>query len=123
MTEIARLGRVATHSPKAEEMRAAARHRHVAAMKAWRSSDQPSWLTEEFYVTKVKPVLRDFTVSSIASRLGISLPYATNIRAGRCIPHQRHWQALAEFVGLSIDARLSSALRSASNSASGAPIV
>jgi hypothetical protein len=43
-------------------------------------------------------------VSAIASALNVSLPYATQIRAGRCRPHPRHWQALAELVGVLSDA-------------------
>jgi len=64
-------------------------------MKAWQPSDHPSWLTEDVYLNKVQPALGDSTVSAIASALGISLPYATDIRAGRRRPHPRHWLALA----------------------------
>lgn len=36
-----------------------------------------------------------FTVSAIASALEISKPYATDIRAGKRVPHRRHGRALA----------------------------
>jgi hypothetical protein len=39
----------------------------------------------------------------IASALGISEPYATDIRAGRRIPHPRHWMILARLVDSSPD--------------------
>jgi CRISPR-associated endonuclease Cas1 len=101
MLEIARLGRIATHSPKAEALRAATRRRHAAALKSWQPSEHPRWLTEDVYLKQIQPALRDFTVSAIASALGVSLPYATDIRAGRRRPHPRHWLALAELVGIS----------------------
>jgi CRISPR associated protein, Cas1 family len=100
MIQMAQLGRMATHTPRAEALRSATQRRHAVALKTWRRSDHPGWLTEEFYVTKIEPTLRDFSVPSIASALGVSLPYATDIRAGRRRPHPRHWQALAELVGL-----------------------
>jgi CRISPR-associated endonuclease Cas1 len=100
MIEIARLGRVATHTPEAEALRSASRLRHAAALKAWQPSEHPNWLTESGYQEKIQPALRDFPVSAIASTLGISLPYATDIRAGRRRPHPRHWHALAQLVSL-----------------------
>ncbi len=98
LIDAARLGRVATHSQKAEALRAAAQRRHAAARYAWRPSDQPAWLNEETYLRKILPRLAGVTVPAISSALGISKPYATDIRAGRRRPHPRHWQALAQLV-------------------------
>jgi CRISPR-associated endonuclease Cas1 len=100
MLDIARLGRIATHSPKAEALRAATRRRHAAALKSWQPSEHPRWLTEDVYLKQIRPALRDSTISAIASALSISLPYATDIRAGRRRPHPRHWQALAQLAGV-----------------------
>ena len=47
--------------------------------------------------------LAEITYSAIASTLGVSLPYAADIRAGRRRPHPRHWQALAELVEITPD--------------------
>jgi hypothetical protein len=41
------------------------------------------------------------TISTIALTLGVSLPYASDIRAGRRRPHPRHWLSLARLVGIS----------------------
>ncbi len=90
----AKLGRIATHTPKAEARRAATMRRQEAAKQAWKPSDLPEWLTEKVYREKIQPKLATFTVSSIASALGISKPYATDIRAGKRVPHPRHWLAL-----------------------------
>jgi hypothetical protein len=45
---------------------------------------------------KIQPQLAGITVSAIATKIGVSMPYATDIRAGRRRPHPRHWQALAQ---------------------------
>jgi len=96
----AKLGRIATHTPKTEALRAATMRRQEAAKRAWKLSDLPEWLTEEVYREKIQPKLATLTVSVIASALGISKPYATNIRAGKRVPHPRHWERLAPLVGV-----------------------
>lgn len=101
LIEAARLGRIATHRPKAEALRSATQRRQAAALKAWRSSEQPAWLDEKTYGHKILPRLAAVTVPVIASALSVSLPYATEIRAGRRVPHPRHWQTLAQLVGVS----------------------
>jgi hypothetical protein len=53
------------------------------------------WLTEKVYRDQIQPKLATFTVTAIASALGISKPYATDIRAGKRVPHRRHWEKLA----------------------------
>ena len=99
--EVARKGRVASHSRAAEARRAATQRRNAAAISTWKASDLPEWFTEEIYRTKIQPALAGITVPAIATTLGISEPYATNIRSGRRIPHRRHWLALGRFVGVS----------------------
>ena len=98
LIEAAKLGQVATHSPKAEALRAATQRRHVAERKAWRPTDNPDWLTKEAYREKIQPHLAGITVPTISTALGISEPYATDLRAGRRVPHPRHWHALAQLV-------------------------
>ena len=98
MLQIAQLGRAATHSPAVQALRSATQRRQRAALKGWKSSEYPSWLTEEVYRKSVQPKLRTITVSAIASALSVSLAYATQIRAGRRRPHLRHWKSLAELV-------------------------
>jgi len=103
LIKAARLGRVAGHSPPARARQAEKQRRHAAAVKAWNPSDQPDWLTEEVYREKIQPRLRSITVSVISSGLSISAPYAAEIRAGRYMPHPRHWLTLARLVGVSPD--------------------
>jgi CRISPR-associated endonuclease Cas1 len=46
LIETAKLGRIATHTPKAEALRGATQRRQAAARKAWNPSDKPEWLVE-----------------------------------------------------------------------------
>jgi CRISPR associated protein Cas1 len=92
-------GRIASHSPEAESKRAENRRRHAAALRAWQPSDQPKWLNEETCRREIQPRLASVTVPAMKTALGISKVYATNIRAGKVLPHPRHWHALAGLVG------------------------
>jgi len=98
LIKAAKLGRVAGHSPKARARQAEKQRQHAAEMKAWNPLDKPGWLTEEVYRKKIQPGLAGITVPAIASALGISQPYAAEIRAGRYLPHPRHWLALARLL-------------------------
>jgi len=97
----AKLGRIVTHTPKAEARRAATMRRQEAAKRTWKPSDLPGWLTEKVYREKIQPRLATLTVSAIASELGLSLPYATDIRPGKRMPHPRHWEKLARLACVS----------------------
>jgi hypothetical protein len=77
--------------------------RHATALKAWHPSDKPNWLTEEVYREKIQPRLAGITIPVISSALGVSQPYAAEIRAGRYLPHPRHWLALAQIIGASAE--------------------
>ena len=98
LIEAAKLGRIATHSRRAEARRAATMRRQEAAKRAWNPTNKPDWLDEKTFREKVQPLLKGITVPSIATALGISDPYATDIREGRRVPHQRHWLTLASLV-------------------------
>jgi hypothetical protein len=99
LTEGARDGRIATVSPKAQALRSATQKRQAAALKAWNPADKPDWLNDKTYRERIQPQLPSVTVPTIMSTLHVSEPYASNIRAGRCIPHPRHSFALAKLAG------------------------
>jgi hypothetical protein len=99
----ARLGRVLGHGPEARARQAEKQRQHASELKAWKASDKPDWLTEEVYREKIQPRLAGITVPAIASALGISMPYAAEVRASRRVPHPRHWLRLARVVGVSTD--------------------
>ncbi len=99
LIKAAQLGRVAGHSPEARARQAEAQRRHAAAKRAWQASGQPVWLDKDFYLRRIQPLLSGVTVPVLTSALSISEPYAAEIRAGRYLPHPRHWQTLARLVG------------------------
>ena len=96
-TTLARLDRF---DPIAQTRRADTQRRQNTARKAWRPSGKPIWLDERFYREQIQPRLAAITVPTIAATLSVSEPYVTRIRAGRCIPHPRHWMPLARICGL-----------------------
>ena len=101
MLEVAKRGRVASKSAQSRERVAATQHRQQTAQRNWQPSSQPAWLTEEAYAKQIQPLLRNISLSQIASAIGVSILYASDIRRGRRRPHPRHWQALAGLVGVS----------------------
>jgi hypothetical protein len=98
--DAARAGRIAAHSPSAQIKRAATQKTNACARYDWKPSDQPTWLTADFYSRNIMPSLASVSGSAIANRLSVSYPYAIDIRRGR-IPHPRRWKTLAELLGLS----------------------
>jgi CRISPR-associated endonuclease Cas1 len=97
----AQKGRLASHSSEAQASRVEKGRRNTAARMAWLPSNQPSWLNEQTYREKIHPRLAGVTVRALASALGVSIPYASNIRSGKRQPHPRHWQTLAQLMGIS----------------------
>ena len=100
MIEAAKLGRIATHSPKAEALRGATQHRQQSAIRAWKPSELPEWLTEKAYREQIQPKLASVKISVIMSALGVSRPYATEIGRKKRMPHPRHWKMLARLAGI-----------------------
>jgi CRISPR-associated endonuclease Cas1 len=99
MLNVARVGRQTANSPKARLKRAKTLRKNTLAQQSWKPSDQPAWLTEEFYMTKIQPVLAATSTSAIARQISVSRCYAGRIRKGHR-PHPRHWWALAELVSI-----------------------
>ena len=100
MLPIASKGRILAQTPTAQARRAATRRRQMAAERAWKPSDQPAWLSERVYREQIQPRLAGVSASRLAATLGVSTPYAVDIRAGRYRPHPRHWMTLAELTGV-----------------------
>ncbi|MFY9732102.1 MAG: hypothetical protein WAK24_15960 [Candidatus Acidiferrales bacterium] len=100
MIKAAQKGRVAAQSNQAQARRADTQRAHSKAKAAWKSSDLPVGLNKDLYVQEIQPRLKAITLSALASRLNISIPYAVDIRSGRRVPHPRHWETLAQLVGV-----------------------
>ena len=103
LLDVARQGRIIAVSPEVNARRGVKTRGHNLARWGWAASSQPTWLTNEFYETKVYPLLGNIPRSAISTALGVSKTYAGEIRAGKSMPHPRHWQTLAKLVGVSQD--------------------
>jgi CRISPR-associated endonuclease Cas1 len=95
-----RLGRAAAKAPEALAKQADSQRRHSRERSSWDESSQRAWLTPELFSQKIQPSLSNVPTSVIRSRIGVSRWYASRIRQGYR-PHPRHWQALADLVGIS----------------------
>jgi CRISPR-associated endonuclease Cas1 len=95
---VPKIFRLSGHDPIAQSRRADAQRRQATALRAWNPPDKPAWLDEVFYREKIRRRLPRVSIPAIASTLVVSEPYASNIRAGRRVPHPRHWLALARLV-------------------------
>jgi hypothetical protein len=102
LVEAAHKGRIAAKTRQVLERLGRKQRAHQDAIRRWDRRDQPEWLNETAYTEKINPRLADVTISTIALTLGVSLPYASDIRAGRRIPHRRHWVALSQIVGVDL---------------------
>jgi hypothetical protein len=100
MLDAARIGRQTANGPQAQLKRANTQRQNALAQHAWNPSDQPAWLTEEFYSEKVQPVLAAILASAIARQISVSRWYAGRIREGYR-PHPRRWMGLVKLVGAS----------------------
>ncbi len=100
MVDVARLGRLTANSPQANRKRAHIARQNATTQHAWVASRQPRWLTDQVYSQKIQPLLASISASVIASSIGVSRCYASNIRKGRFRPHPRHWLALAQLAGV-----------------------
>jgi CRISPR-associated endonuclease Cas1 len=94
-------GRRVAQTPESRAQRSATQKAHVLANRDWHPSKEFTWLDRNTYVSKIQPRLSSVTAYALQSALGISEPYAAFIRSGTRIPHSRHWQTLAQLVGVS----------------------
>jgi CRISPR-associated endonuclease Cas1 len=99
VVEIARIGRIASRSPQAIAKESATHRKLREAQRNWNPSDQPGWLTEQVFREKIQPFLAKLSGTAIANRIGVSCGYGGRIRDGYQ-PHPRHWQMLAELIGV-----------------------
>jgi|CZKR01.1.fsa_nt_gi CRISPR-associated endonuclease Cas1 len=95
------VGRKAAQRPEFLAKRSDTQRMHKQAIQNWKPADLPAWLTRDVYAKQVQPALARVAKSKVRSALGVSEPYSSDIRSGKRVPHPRHWQALAELVGVS----------------------
>ena len=103
MAQVALLGHMKPKSKKAKARMSKALSDHAVTNTWWDPKTLPSWLTEECYVQRIQPLLKDKKVREIADAMQVSQPYTAFVRSGRRRPHPRHWLVLARLVGVSIE--------------------
>jgi CRISPR-associated endonuclease Cas1 len=106
LLDVAQQGRIVAVSPEVNARRAEKTRGHNLARWGWAASSQPAWLTNEFYETKIQPLLANIPRSAISNALGVSKTYAGEIRTGKSLPHPRHWQRLAKLVAIFEDQQI-----------------
>lgn len=94
-------GRQMAHSKEARAKRSATNKTQAELIKNWNPAELPSWLTREFYISKIMPALATVSNAQIRTALQVSEPHAIYVRRGKRIPHARHWLTLASLLGIS----------------------
>jgi len=105
MAQVAMIGHAKPRTKRVKARISKALSDHAVANSWWSPSSVPAWLNEECYVERIQPRLRTIKVREISEAMRVSKPYAALIRAGRRRPHPRHWMALAELVGVTVNKR------------------
>ena len=85
-------GASTAHSPQANQRRGQKNAAHYRANAAFAGSDDID------YQRDIAPHLERFSAREIARATGLSVSYASFIRAGKRIPHARHWPRFAALV-------------------------
>jgi CRISPR-associated endonuclease Cas1 len=73
---------------------------HRAALRNWDPSQQPPWLTEEFYKAKIQPALMNVSTRELAAAIGVRRSYISGMKRGEDIAHPRFWLKLTEILGV-----------------------
>jgi hypothetical protein len=76
MAQVALLGHAKPKSKKTKARISKALSDHAVANTWWDPSSLPSWLTEQFYVEQIQPLLKGKKVREIAEAMQVSQPYA-----------------------------------------------
>jgi hypothetical protein len=87
------------HSPKARALRGSAIGQRDAEALAWKAA-HPGVVADKASFAPIAAALVGVTGPAIARATGLSKTYADQVRAGKYVPHPRHWPALAELAGV-----------------------
>jgi hypothetical protein len=100
MAQVALIGHARPKTQRVKDRISSKISDHAVANTWWDPKSLPTWLTEDFYVQTIQPLLSGKKVREIAEAMQVSQPYAAFVRSGRRRPHARHWLALAKLVGV-----------------------
>jgi CRISPR-associated endonuclease Cas1 len=111
-------GRRQAHKPEHLAKRSVTMSAHTRAIKNWKTSDLPIWLTRDVYTNRIIPALANVPRAQIRKALSVSEPYSIYIHTGKIVPHKRHWKMLADLAGIRSTVKVHSPLRQMSHSGS-----
>jgi CRISPR-associated endonuclease Cas1 len=97
-----RTGRRPTHTPEAKQARQEGNMAQRAIQAAWEAEHAGEFHDPEWFTRKVLPALQDVSLTTIARATDMSTSSASKVRAGRRMPHPRHWEPLAELAGVAV---------------------
>ena len=100
-----RTGMRPTHTPNAKAARQKGNVDQRAAQGAWDAEHAGEVHDAAWFTREVLPGLQGASLTVIAKATGMSTSSASKVRAGRRVPHPRHWCALAELGGGSPSAK------------------
>jgi len=86
-------GRDPSHGGEAKQKRAATHAEQMRLNTEWEANPK-HLMTEADYRTLVLPQLGEMAVRVLMETMGVSKGYAINVRAGKKVPHPRHWDKL-----------------------------
>jgi CRISPR-associated protein Cas1 len=99
-------GVLPSHTTDAQAARSVANAHQRAEEAAWAARTAATALTADdgvaWWREQVLPKLATVTLPAMARATGASTSAASKWRAGRSVPHRRHWPALAELVGVNL---------------------
>jgi hypothetical protein len=95
-------GTLPTHTADAQAARSAANARQRAEQLAWAARGETFDLGLDWWEREVVPRLATVTLPAMAKATGASASAASRWRAGRAVPHPRHWAALGALVGVEL---------------------
>jgi hypothetical protein len=87
-----------THTPEATIRRQRSNQRQIWEQETWERDHHGEEQNPDRFRTEILSKLESVTLNRIAAVTGMSTSAASKIRAGRRIPHPRHWEALAQLV-------------------------
>ena len=94
-----RTGMRPTHTPEAKAARRIGNIDQRAVQGAWEAEHAGEVHDPAWFAAEVLPGLQGVSLIAIAKATGMSTSSASKVRAGRRVPHPRHWEALGAITG------------------------
>jgi len=93
-------GVLPSHTEEAQQRRRQANRQRELERLDWETKHADEIPDIEWYLIEIAPRLRDLGLTATARALGVSKSAVSKYRAGKHVPHPRHWATLANLVDL-----------------------